>query len=151
MGIYQYIGLAAVSSLSISVGAFVAAQSEEELKDGVKYIKTLIAILSYLAMLLTARELISNILLSAFIPTILILITFYISRIFRNYIFLVFLGVCFSVVNKNIPNYLISSLIFITGICIGSMIYYSDRNRLYSSISLKTGFFIFISLVLLFI
>lgn len=148
MEIYQYVSLAVVSSLSISVGAFIASQSEEELKDGSRYIKTLIAVISYLVLLLTANKLTSNILLSAFIPTILILMTFYIPKRFRNHVFLFFLALCFSIMNKDNPDFIISSLIFIIGICIGSMVYYSEKNILYKSISIKTLIFIATALML---
>jgi hypothetical protein len=149
MGIYQYTALAFVSASSIAVGAFLASQCEEELKAGSKYIKTLMAVTTYIVMLLVARELTSNILLSSFIPTILIFLTFYISKNFRSYIFLVYLAVCFFAVNNNSFNYIVPSLIFITGLCIGSILYYSERKRIYASLSINTFIFLFTALILL--
>lgn len=160
MLIYQELSLSLLVALGLFVGALIAKNAEEELKDGVKYIKILMMLLFYVTLFLTIQLISKNIILIAFIPTLLILAIFYFPKnlisFSKDYIFLVVLSLCFYLASRFNAYYVLFSIIFFNLICIGSLQYFhkyqsKDRKSMYLSFIAKYSMFVILSVLLIFL
>ena len=147
MNILQYLSISLIVSLSIFIGAYIGKNVEEELKDGSKYIKTLFLVLSYVVFFLAAQLLFSNIVITAFLPTIIIFSTFYIPRQVRDYFFLTLLGISMGIVLNKETNYILPSIMFIQGLCIGTINYYLEKRLFNKKLFFLSGTFLFFSVI----
>lgn len=145
----QYTILSLITASGLIFGAIIAKNSKEELSFGAKYIKTLMLTLTYLVLFLTAYALDLSIILIASIPTLMIMVLFYIPKDIRSYFVLGMLGLSYALAVKVQIDYLLLSLIFIALLCEGSMTYFYHNKRLYSSLAIKSVIFLAIPLIAL--
>jgi hypothetical protein len=146
MEFYQEIALSASMGLGLFIGAIIAHNTLDEVKNGVKFIKIFMISLFYISIFLAMLKVYANILLAAFMPTLIILSIHYLPKsVFRfskDYLFIGVLAITASISLSEGIDYIVYSLIFLTLLCIGTLQYLhkhdaKDKRRMYSSFLIK--------------
>ncbi len=139
MTLIQYFSISVLVAIAIFIGAYVAKNSDEELKVGSKHIRVLTLILAYVILFLTVSKISSNIILSSFIPTIIIALILLVPKNVRSYAMIAIVAAAISFMLKKDVNYVVSSIVFIQMLCIGAMTYYLEKRELLRSLLVKAA------------
>ncbi|MBT4352639.1 hypothetical protein HOD20_08960 [archaeon] len=118
MDLISYIGVLLISFLSIFVGAYIAYETEEELKSGKKYFQFTYCIVLALLLFFLLREYINNVL----ILIVAIIVTLFVLKLIKLKLkTFIFYALIFYLGSKNTSLPIVASLIFILGLLTGTL------------------------------
>lgn len=144
MNIYQYSGLSIITVIGLFVGWFIAKNTEEELKDGLKYFRILSLAVLFSLILLTL-QLFYNLYLSIAISLALIASILYLPHKLKAYTIYGILAIIFSFIMKNSNSYIVPSLIFVHNMSKASAIYYIEKKQAIKKIFLLSILFLILT------